>query len=257
MFHRITRRGASPKKHSLSFDEFTRKLDWLVHFGFSPITFLDLQEAVHHRLNLPEKPILLTFDDGFKDFYDRAFPELLKRGMRAVIYALGDSRMRTSIWDRDTGFGVHPLMNSSDLRELRSYGFEIGSHTLSHADLAKLPHDEARREIARSKSELEQTLGEEIISFSYPFGNLTPTTKMLVGETGYSYACAAYTGPKTFLEDPLEIWRIGVDGTVTDAGFLVRLTDPWLSGITFYSKHLKPWRNSLVGRFTARPQIQI
>lgn len=242
MFHRILHRGSKSGRHSLSLEEFTRRLDWLVHFGYSPITFMDLQQAENHRLDLPEKPILLTFDDGFKDFYDRALPELMKRGMRAVIFALGDPSVRTSFWDRDTGFGVHPLMNGSDLRELRSYGFEIGSHTLSHADLAQIPIDLARKEITLSKDRLQQTLGEQVMSFSYPFGNLNASIKMLVGESGYRFACAAYSGPRQFLQDPMEIWRVGVDGLISDVGFLMRLTNSWLNALSMYSRYVKPVR---------------
>ncbi|MEX1062275.1 MAG: polysaccharide deacetylase family protein, partial [Balneolaceae bacterium] len=125
-------------EHFTLVNEFRKQLKMIDDFGFTPITFADYQLYLEGQLELPQKPIVITFDDGYLDTFEMAVPILLELGMRAVIFVLGNRNIRRAYWDESDTTAAAPLMSDSQLRELKSLGFEIGAHSMNHLALADL-----------------------------------------------------------------------------------------------------------------------
>jgi peptidoglycan/xylan/chitin deacetylase (PgdA/CDA1 family) len=143
----------------------------------------------------------ITFDDGYRDNYRYAAPELRRLGLPACFFVATDliASERVARWDADRGISSE-WMSWDEVRELRAQGFEIGSHTMNHVDLGIASSDEARREITGSKDRLEKELGDAVPYFTYPFGSegqITEENRKLVEEAGFSCCLSAYGGSVT------------------------------------------------------------
>jgi peptidoglycan/xylan/chitin deacetylase (PgdA/CDA1 family) len=214
MYHRIIPDGLArgPKEMDLLLSRFRRHLCLFRDWGFVSITFEDVRRWFDEGVRLPDRPVILSFDDGHADTYEFAFPLLKELGMRAVVFALGDREMRRNEWDIQLGLSVSPLVTDEQLLEMRAAGFEIGSHSMTHAHLTELSHAEAWKEISQSKTKLECLLNAPVATFAYPYGELNPEVKHLVREAGYRFACGAWSGPPRVQSDPLEIRRAVISG---------------------------------------------
>jgi peptidoglycan/xylan/chitin deacetylase (PgdA/CDA1 family)/glycosyltransferase involved in cell wall biosynthesis len=219
MYHRVLEQAATESAHGIwvSAGQFASQLGSLKRRGFQTITFHDYDRFLRGEAKLPTKPVILTFDDGYEDNYSVAFPLLQQHGFSAVVYAVTDRERRTNFWDSTEP--TAQLMSESQLQELQRNGMEIGSHTMTHPRLPMQPIEEARCEISNSKDRLEQVLGSRVLSFAYPYGELTCAIKESVGEAGYKFAVAADTGPLTFYQDFLEIRRTQVFPWTNPTGF--------------------------------------
>lgn len=173
--------------------KFASQLDKIQKDGYQTINFYDLEQN-----KIPSKPIILTFDDGYEDFYTTAYPELKKRNMTAVIYIIANN---------DGG----AYMTASQIKELSDNGIEVGSHTLSHLDLSTANETKASNEISQSKTKLENIIGKTIISFCYPAGKYTEKTIEIVKNAGYKYATTTKPGLSVF-SSPLELTRDRMNG---------------------------------------------
>lgn len=186
---------------SVSPDEFASQLDLIKQRGYTTVTFGDLEAG-----NLPDKPIILTFDDGYENFYQYAFPELKKRGMKAVAYII-------------TGkIGTEEYMTSDQIKEIASNNIEIGSHTISHPDLSKASPEKAKNEIVESKQKLEVFVGR-VISFCYPAGKFSSETEALVKEAGYNFAVTTKSGITKF-DDRTELNRYRVNNDTDISSYI-------------------------------------
>lgn len=227
MYHRVVPDGAPGGEHAVSVSTFRRQMQMLDLLECTPVTFRDLALHARDELTLPRRPVVLTFDDGYTDLHERVGPVLEEMAWNAVVFALGDPRVNTSRWDRGGPHGEHSLMGDAELRDLARIGFEIGSHTLTHPDLTSLGIHRAWEEVTLSKKALEDRLGEEVASFSYPFGRHDGTIRSLVAAAGYRFACGVYTGPASFSSDPFDIRRLAIGSNVGEFGFLNRLRLPY------------------------------
>lgn len=229
MFHRIVPddmhlRGA---QICLPVSLLRQKLEFLERHGFTAITLRDYELYVRGELFLPARPIILTFDDGYLDTYELAFPLLQHYGMTGVVFVLGDRSAHSNVWDSSDVSPRAELMGDKEILELHRAGFEIGSHTLTHADLTTLTSEQAWEQIARSRHLLEILLNDKVRAMAYPFGKLTPTLKAMVKEAGYSFGCGAWSGPLAFYRDPYEIRRILIHERNGMAGFAMQVLGPY------------------------------
>ena len=133
-----------------------------------------LREAVAHREatgTWPIRSVVLTFDDGFRNFYDEAMPLLNEKGFSATVFIVSDYMGRRNNWEvPPAGLGIRDLLTWQQAVELAQNGIEVGSHTSTHRDLRRVSNTEAQQEIAGSRIKIEDHLGQEVVSFAYPFG---------------------------------------------------------------------------------------
>lgn len=217
MYHRVIRDKSEGGIHGIYVTEsqFEKHLKYLKQKGFETITFKDLlNNKYKDRFNRGKKQIILTFDDGYTDNYNYAFPLLKKYGFKCVIYLL--SHLNYNKWDvevKENPEHKFELMDMSMIKEMEEYGIEFGGHTKTHPKLATLPIEIAQEEILTSKKVLEEKLGHALISFAYPYGNLNEDVKKIVKNSGYNFAVATDSGDISFSEDLFQIRRIGIFST--------------------------------------------
>lgn len=193
-------------------DTLEQQLIQLKKRGFEGITFgqYDRWRNGEPGATLPEKPIVLTFDDGYLDNYTNAWPLLKQYGFTAVIYALGDAGHDHNFWDTPSGEPRMPLMSATQKQEMAAAGIEFGAHTMNHVRLPELEPEQAFREIDESRRALQALTGQEVLSFAYPYGAYTPEVKAMVAKAGFRYGVVISGGGLDWEEDLLEIFRVYV-----------------------------------------------
>lgn len=159
--------------------------------------------------------IALTFDDGYEDFFHFAAPILHEFGFSATVYIVADPIGGMNTWDSGRGRKARRLLSARQLLELVDQGFEIGSHSLTHAWLPDLTLAELERELRSSRAILEQTVSRSVVSFAYPSGGVNVRVRNAVREAGYDSAVTALDGPNIPL-DPfaIERWQVDRDHSV-------------------------------------------
>ncbi|GAB4446773.1 MAG: hypothetical protein OHK0015_50440 [Chloroflexi bacterium OHK40] len=193
-------------------DRFAEQMAWLERGGFTPLTMRDLAACLRGERHCPERPVAITFDDGYADQAEHALPVLRRYGFPATFYIV-------------TGFvGREGYMGWEELAALRDAGMELGAHTHSHADLTGLSQSEATREITLSRSLLEQRLGVEVVSFSYPAGSYNGALAALVHRLGFS--SAVITAPRERVRMLYHLPRRRVLGGETIEGFAWYVVPP-------------------------------
>lgn len=227
MYHRIVTEqpaGDSLTGLTVTARQFEAQLRSLQQRGFSTLTFREIDAVARREQSLPARPILLTFDDGYEDNYSQAFPLLQQFGMNGVVYLVADRKRRTNFWDGDRP--QVPLLSFAQVREMARHGIEFGSHTLAHPHLPSLSSSKAKEEIRRSKFVIEDLLGTSVVSFAYPYGEVSDEVKAIVADEDYRFAVAADNGPLVFYRDPYQIRRTQVFPWTGRVGFWKK-TQPW------------------------------
>jgi peptidoglycan/xylan/chitin deacetylase (PgdA/CDA1 family) len=169
--------GEGEDPFRVSSDSFRRQLDLVLASGRQPLTADEYGEVLTGSRPAPQRPVVLTFDDGFADLTDEVRPALRDRGLRGTAFVT-------------TGFVGRPgMLSRAGLDELAQDGptptIEIGSHSITHPHLDLLPPPAAHREIAGSGRTLEDWLGVAVSSFAYPHGNHSRRTRAIAVQAGY------------------------------------------------------------------------
>lgn len=177
---------------------FGDQLKALEASGYESVTFSELAAAYQGEGSLPEKPVIITFDDGHADLYFNALPLLVKYDFKATIFII-------------TGrLNLEDFLTESQLEEMVKSGYvRIGSHTISHEYLGVIS-TWAQEEIFESKRFLEDRFGVKVESFSYPGGSKNRGVKLLVKRAGYKIAVGVAAGVATEKSDPLDLPRLRV-----------------------------------------------
>jgi peptidoglycan/xylan/chitin deacetylase (PgdA/CDA1 family) len=205
MYHSISE-NSSPafRPFTVTPETFEAQLRYLCENGYHTLTTTQFITA---EGKLPQKPVILTFDDGFEDFHSVALPLLKQYGCTATLYMTTGEIGGTSRWLAADGEGDRPIMNWSQITDIMANGVEIGAHTVSHPPLDMLPLAQARDEIAQSKQTLEQHLETPITSFAYPFGYNSRAVREMVRDAGFSSACAVRYAMSSPDDNPFALAR--------------------------------------------------
>lgn len=207
--------------YAVSRRQFAEQLDELVALGCTTLTVGQLLAARATGAELPERTVVLTFDDGFADFAAYAWPELAARGLATTLYVTTGTLDGTSDWLASLGAGGQRMLTRRQVRELADQGCEIGAHSVTHPELDCVPRSVASQEIAQSKTALEHVLGAAVTSFAYPHGYHDAGVKELVLEAGYASAAAVKNALSPADDDVFALTRV----TVTADVDLDRFTD--------------------------------
>jgi peptidoglycan/xylan/chitin deacetylase (PgdA/CDA1 family) len=245
MYHHVTDdlNGTPLPKLRVSPRRFARQLDLLLRRGYrtltlsqalaleacdtreSPNTF-HAYEAGEARWSpgAPAKAVVLTFDDGYLDFYEQAWPLLRARGQTATVFLVTGSLGGDNHWDRDKGEPQEGLMTREQVLELDAAGVEFGGHTHSHRELTTLDERGLRREITGCQKALTDLLGRPSRVFSYPYGLNTPLVAEAVARAGFTAACTTRPGMLGRDTAALMVPRIIVKRADDGLDFALKLT---------------------------------
>jgi len=173
-------------------DQFEAQMAYLQDKGYQSVSLEQLYQALYKGGSLPEKPFVITFDDGYADNYTTALPILKKHGFTATIF------MVSSYIDGE-GF-----MSWSQLKELAANGWEIEGHTVNHPYLSRLDSGTVLKELQGSKELLENGLGHPVKFFAYPYGDLNAGVALAVERTGY---VMAFTTERGWADQKADAWH--------------------------------------------------
>jgi len=229
MYHMISNSHRSAKFRGLrvSPTRFEKQLRYLVRDGW---TFMTMAELIDHNGQYPKKTVVLTFDDGYADNYHQALPIMRRYGAKGTLYLVVDRHHRD--WStykkahHDSGeLAREPKLSDNQVQEMLDSGiFEIGGHTLTHANLNLLSDEERTREISVCRQVLEERFKTPVKSFAYPFGIYTNADVTAVEAAGYDNAVTTIDGIDTNLsKQPFELRRVKVSGKDNLLAFKLRM----------------------------------
>lgn len=156
---------------------------------------------------IPPRAVALTFDDGYENFYEHAFPILQQYGFPAMVYLVAGKIGGHADWLAAEGHPPAALMDWPRIRELRAAGIDFGSHGMRHIRLANQPPEVLRHELADSRERLQDGLGEAVHHFCYPYGSHDLACLYTAAEAGYQSAVTCQRGRATAGFDPLALPR--------------------------------------------------
>jgi len=191
-------------KIEIPIELYTGHFDYLCRtlktFGFETITFKDLLDHLDFGKALPEKPVIITSDDGFGDLYTNAFPVLKKYDYRMTVFLVtgyvGDSEedRKVNSFDIDRSVPMRPLLIWPEIIEMYEYGCEFLSHSTNHIRLGLASDEEFLYELVQSKNDIESRLGYPVLFFAWPYDNNSPSKLHLIPEAGYRGAVRYWGG---------------------------------------------------------------
>ena len=217
MYHYI-RTPPSPRvdplgyRLSVSPEVFQTQMDWLAAHGYHAVNFNQVRAYFAGRSPLPSHPVVITLDDGYADLYTTALPVLEAYHFTAVAYIV-------------SGFiNEHGYVTSDEVVQLDRAGIEIGSHTVSHPDLARTTFATAMFQVVESKRVLETLLGHPVLDFAYPSGRYNPATILALEKAGYDTAVTTAAYPLVHSLSNRYAWsRVRVTGGELLTGFITSL----------------------------------
>ena len=224
MYHQVSPRPApSFSDWVVSPDVFRRQMRWLAVSGYTPITLDALRSNRADGAPLSRRPVIITFDDGFRDCLHYAAPVLQKFRFAATFFLVAGLVGQPSRWlRRECGIEL-PLAGWNEIRDLAGCGFEFGAHSLTHPRLATLSEEEIRRELQQSRRIIEEALGRQVVHLAYPFGSVDDRVRRLAVEAGYATACTVEVGVSMADENRLALRRVPVMRSDSFADFVCRV----------------------------------
>src|SRR6476661_3177846 len=180
------RRGVPVRTLVLPPWRFALQLRAFKALGWTGLSMRDLEPYL--RGDRSGKVFGITLDDGYLNNYENALPVLRSVGFTATAYIVTGQLGGSNVWDHAKGVPPAPLMDLPQLRGWVEAGMEIGAHTRNHVVLTECSDAVAREEIAGSKRDLEEAMGIEVRSFSYPYGEHRAEHVEMVRQAGYATA---------------------------------------------------------------------
>lgn len=202
---------ATPNEVTISPEKLREELMLVKELGYTTLTMSEFTAYINDNQPIPEKSILITFDDGYTDNYAHAFPILKELNMKATIFMIASQV--------DSGY----YMSAAQLREMSDYGIDIESHTDNHVYLDTLSYDQQLKELKDSKEKLEKILGKEVTSIAYPYGNYNEDTKKAAIAAGYTFGFTTNKGLAKRINNKVELNRIYVSSNYSLELFKERL----------------------------------
>lgn len=214
MYHSVSNAGGEftvPPKH------FSKQIGYLKNQQFHFLTIQELLEWYRGERTLPKKSVLITFDDGYKDFMENALPVLNKYSASAVMFVHAN-RLSEPLQNNI------PLMSWEDIREAKARGIEIGDHSFSHPSLKTLNREELLQEIELAQRAFQEHLSFQPEAFAYPGGKFNQEVIDVLKEKNYTIAFSIDRGLIRTSDDMFRLKRFGLSRNTSWLEFKARLT---------------------------------
>lgn len=224
MYHRVAPEGSEAlRRYRVTPKQFENQLRYLAENGYRGLTLEQLGEFLRRRKPIPGNAVCLTFDDGYVDFYEYAWPLLKQYGFPATMFIVTDAAGKRNDWDADYNDPVE-LMDWDKIVELAKQGLHLGSHSASHPALTALNPDQIAEELLRSRTEMEMRLGIPVRTICYPYGSVDSVVEHLAAAGGYVYGVTTQDRLTGMSDSPLALPRVEVNGRHSLDEFIRRLS---------------------------------
>ena len=226
-YHGVTARdrrmAEDPTGLHIRFPRFEAQLDYLRR-NFNVLSLGDYLRARREGRELPPYSVVITFDDGYRNFYTMAAPRLRERSLPASLFLTVGK-----IKEEGKGGGWSPeddieYLSWPEVVELKGHGVEVGSHTITHPMLSQLPPEEAERELRESFEAVARRTGDGAPPFAYPFGDYTPEVAASARTLGYSCALTTDAGANDPSEDLYTLRRVLIGDDDDEPAFAARVS---------------------------------
>ncbi len=222
MYHMIaTPENAAEARFCRTPEMFRKDLEQIRVTGYQVISLATVLDGIAGRVELPDKAVAITFDDGVACSYENALPILQEFGCPASVFVVSSLAGGYNDWCGVFGFSRRRMLTNCEIRALAESSVDIGSHTANHLWLGKIDKTVVTKEVRDSKAVLEDILGREVPHFAYPFGSWNPMVRNAVIEAGYMGACSTMSGKNLGGTDPYLLRRSEIKGS--DAPWQFRL----------------------------------
>ncbi len=181
--------------------DFSRQMDWLDRHGYQAVTLEQVEKAWYHGGALPTKPVVLSFDDGYRPQFTFALPELRKHGWPGLLNLKAE------------GSDLY----TSNVKAMIAAGWELAAHTIHHLDLTTLGAEQLKEEVAGSRAILRHDYGVAVENFCYPAGRFDSTVTAAVRAAGYTGATTEIPGYAD-RQKPYELSRFEILGSTGVSG---------------------------------------
>lgn len=212
MYHSIDYKKNNPL--IMPKEQFREQMKYLKDNGYTTLTLNELFSFFENNTPVPDKSVVLTFDDGYADNYTNAFPIIKEFGFKATVFMITDTVDKSGAY-----------LNSTQLKEMDAYGFDVESHTLDHEELSKLSYAQQLNELKKSKLFLEKLLNKQVSYIAYPVGKYNKETVKAAQEAGYKMA---FTTNGTWADKTDGIYtldRVYISAEAPKVEFIRRLTN--------------------------------
>ena len=175
MYHSVEYVKSQPNNNlRVPKEKFREQMKFLKDNGYTTLSMSELYAFFKDNLQVPEKSVVLTFDDGYEDNYNNAFSVLKEFGLKATVFVVTD-------WVETN----NSYMTVLQLKDMDANGFEVQCHTLAHKELNKLTYERQLKDLKESKEFLERNLNKKITTICYPLGKFNKNTAKAAEDAGY------------------------------------------------------------------------
>jgi len=202
--------GAPAKGHYVAPGLFRAHVEFLHRSGYRAV---GLAEVVRHlRGEAPgvERPLAITFDDGYDCLYRQALPVLQEFSFTATVFMVAGCIGGINEWDANRTMVAEPMLTAEHLVELARCGIEIGSHGMTHDRLTGLADGKLRAALRDSKRKLEDLTGRAVTAVAYPYGDHNEKVRGAAAECGYVVGCGTARGVNRPGDDPFALKRVNI-----------------------------------------------
>jgi len=214
LYHHVsTNSDTQDSRYNIPPEKFEEQIKWLFDNGYQTINISDLANLIYNGGEIPQRPVVITFDDGNIDNYSNALPILKKYGFVATFYIV------------ETYINGAEMISTDQVKELIQNGWEIGSHSSTHPHLPNISEDLLAGEIRMSKLGLEEKLGVPVNSFAYPFGEINDNIIRLTSSYGYKSAVGLGNTSTHSMQSIFYLSRIEIENDFSMETFISKL--PW------------------------------
>ena len=191
LYHRVAPPPREdPWRNFISPGAFESHLVWLRAWGYRSVPLSAVADAMNGGPRLHHRAVAITFDDGYLDTYQHAFPLLRRHGFGATVFLVGGTIGGDSSFDSGSGYEPAPMLGWDQIRAMALQGIEFGCHTSSHPEsLVDLDDADLNREVKDSRHQLEAVLEQPVDLFAYPHSKHDGRVEAAVAAAGYRLAC--------------------------------------------------------------------
>lgn len=222
--------------------QFLRQMMWLDEQGYRTTSLASAVELLQAGGGAVEKTVVITFDDGYRNFRQHAFPALERFGFTATVFL-----PTASIADQPLIFNRRECMTWGEVRDLQRRGISFGSHTVSHPQLHGLGREVIREELLRSRETIEDKTGCAVDSFAYPYAfpqtdePFKAMVRQILRESGYRYGVCTRIGRAGAASDPLFLERLPVNSADDRALLAAKMAGhyDWVGGMQSLAKRIR------------------